>query len=85
MGTIEISNQSTTLANLVDLINEMFTSIKSIAMEFPTLQLHLLLDLEVLQGKQQDLSIRGIVGIEHPNFTLLFPATNGHKSLNRHK
>jgi hypothetical protein len=37
MGTIEISDQSTTLANLVDLINEMFTSIRSIAMELPTL------------------------------------------------
>jgi hypothetical protein len=39
MGTIEISDQSNTLANLVDLINEMFTSINNTIMELPTLQL----------------------------------------------
>jgi hypothetical protein len=52
MGTIDILNQSTTPINLIDLIDEIFTSIKSIAMEFPTLQLPLLSNLKVLQGKQ---------------------------------
>jgi hypothetical protein len=37
MGTIEISDQSTTPANLVDLIDEIFAGIMNIAMEFPTL------------------------------------------------
>ncbi len=37
MRTIEILDQSTTLAGLVDLIDEMFTSIRNTTMEFPTL------------------------------------------------
>ncbi len=53
MGTIGISDQSTTPTNLVDMIDEVFTSIRSIAMEFPTLQLHLFLDLKVFQGKHE--------------------------------
>jgi hypothetical protein len=47
--------------------------------------LHLLSNLKVLRIKQQDFLIRGIVGIEHPNFTLWFLATNGDNSLKRHK
>jgi hypothetical protein len=73
MGTIEISDQSTTHANLVDLIDGVFINIRSIAMEFPTLQLHLLSNLKVLQGKQQYLLAKGIAIIEHLDFTPLFP------------
>jgi hypothetical protein len=75
MGTIVILDQSTTLVNLIDLIDEVFTGIGSTTMEFPTLQLHLLSNLKVVRGKQQDLLARGIVRIEHHDFTLLFLAT----------
>jgi hypothetical protein len=37
MGTIEILDQSTTHANLVDLIDDVFTGIKNTTMEVPTL------------------------------------------------
>jgi hypothetical protein len=50
-------------------------------MEVPTLQLHLLLDLQVLQGKQQYLLAKGT---QHPNFTPLFPIANGNNALKRH-
>jgi hypothetical protein len=85
MGTIDISNQSTTPMNLIDSIDEIFTSIRSTAMEFPTLQLHLLSNLKVLRGKQQDLLARGVAGIEHPDFTSLFLAANGENSLKKHR
>ncbi len=85
MGTIEILDQSTTLASLVDLIDEMFTSIRNTTMEFPTLQLHLLSSLKVLQSKQQDLLTRGIVGIEHLDSTSLFPITDCDNSLKRQR
>jgi hypothetical protein len=42
-------------------------------MKVPTLQLHLLSDLKVLQSKQQDLLARGIAGTQHPSSTPLFP------------
>jgi hypothetical protein len=64
MGTIDISDQSTTPINLIDSIDEIVTSIRSTAIEFPTLQLHWLSNLKVLQDKQQDLLARGIVIIE---------------------
>jgi hypothetical protein len=48
MGTIVILDQSTTLVNLIDLIDEVFTGIGSTTMEFPTLQLHLLSNLKVV-------------------------------------
>jgi hypothetical protein len=80
MGSIEISDQSTIHANLVDLIDDVFTS-----MEVPTLQLHLLSDLKILQGKQQDLLTRRIAKTQHPNSTLLFPIADGDNSLKRHK
>jgi hypothetical protein len=37
MGTIEIMDQSTTHANLVDIIDEVFSNIRSTTMEYPTL------------------------------------------------
>ncbi len=85
MGTIVILDQSTTLVNLIDLIDEVFTGIGSTTMEFPTLQLHLLSNLKVVRGKQQDLLARGIVRIEHHDFTLLFLATIDDNSLKRHR
>jgi hypothetical protein len=59
--------------------------IKNIVMKVPTLQLHLLSDLKVLQSKQQDLLARGIVGTQHPSSTPLFPIANGDNSLKKHK
>jgi len=51
-------------------------------MEFPTLQLHLLSNLKVLQNKQQDLLTRGI---EHFDSTSLFPITDCDNSLKRQR
>ncbi len=85
MGTTEILNQSTTPTNLINLIDELFIGIMNTTMEFPTLQLHLLLDLKVLRSKQQNLLTRGTTKIEHPNSTPLFQVANGHNSLKRHR
>lgn len=63
----------------------MLIGIKNIAMKVPTLQLHLLSDLKVLQSKQQDLLAKGIAGTQHPGFTPLFPIADGNNSLKRHR
>jgi len=47
-------------------------------------QLHLLLALKVSKGKQQDMIVRGIVGLEHPNLNPLFPSIPNDSRLKRH-
>jgi hypothetical protein len=59
--------------------------IKNTAMKVPTLQLHLLSNLKVLQSKQQDLLARGIARTQHPDSTPLFPIADGNNSLKKHR
>ncbi len=53
--------------DLGELINQVFHHIKTIAIEIPALQLHLFSKPKVLKCKQQNMIVRGIVGLEHPN------------------
>jgi hypothetical protein len=57
---------------LRDLIDETFNDIKTTTCEIPMLQLHLILALKVLRGKQQDMIARNIVSFEHFDVDLLF-------------
>jgi hypothetical protein len=49
---------------LRDLIDEVFNDIKIMTFEIPMLQLHLLLALKLLKGKQQDMIVRGIASFK---------------------
>jgi hypothetical protein len=60
--------------DLVELINQVFHDIKTIAIGILALQLHLLSRLKVLKGKQQNMIAQGIVGLEYPNIDPLFPS-----------
>jgi hypothetical protein len=48
------------------------------------LQLHLLLALKVLKGKQQDMIVKGIVGLEHLDLNPLFPSIPSDNTPKRH-
>jgi hypothetical protein len=61
-----------------------FDDIKSSAIEIPMLQLHLLSILKVLRGKQQDMIVKGIVGLEHHDLNHLFPSIPSDNTLRRH-
>ncbi len=67
-----------------DLIDQIFDDIKSSAIEIPMLQQHLLSTLKVLRGKRQEIIIRGIVGLEHPNLNSLFPSIPNDNTLKGH-
>ncbi len=49
------------------------------------LQLHILLGLKAMKGKQEDMIARGIVGLEHLDIDPLFPFASSDNTLKRHR
>jgi hypothetical protein len=87
---ISILDMTTTISqvkyvHLGEFIVQVFHDIKTIAIEIPTLQPHLLLGLKVLRSKQQDMIPKGIVGLEHSDVNLLFPFAPGDNTLRQHR
>jgi hypothetical protein len=70
---------------LRDLIDELFNDIKTTTFEIPMLQLHLLLVLKVLRGRQQDIIARGIASFEHFDIDPLFPSSPSDNTFKRYR
>jgi hypothetical protein len=66
-------------ADLGELIDQAFHDIKTTTIEILMLQLH------VLRGKQQDMIVKGIVGLEHLDINLLFPSALGDNTFRWHR
>jgi len=49
------------------------------------LQLHILLGLKALKGKQQDMITRGIAGLNHHDIDPLFPFDPSDNTFKRHR
>ncbi len=49
------------------------------------LQLHILLGLKALKGKQQDMIARGIAGLNHHDIDPLFPFDPSDNTFKRHR
>jgi hypothetical protein len=61
---------------LIDVIDKVFSNLKAMTVEFPTLQLHLLLALKVLRGKHQNMLARGCCELGTLSYHSFIPICN---------
>jgi hypothetical protein len=77
--------ESTVDANVIDVIDKVFSNFKATTMELLALQMHLLSTLRVLRGKQENMLTWGVANLAHPTTITLFPYATSDNALKRHR
>ncbi len=71
--------------NIINVINKVFLDLRATNLEFPPLQLHLLLALRNLKGKHKNVLLWGVAKLAHPNTITLFSYVIGGNALKSNK
>jgi hypothetical protein len=64
----KVHHKSTINEDVIDIINKVYSNLRAMTVEFPALQLHLLLALRVLKNKHQNMLTRGCCELGTPSY-----------------